>query len=106
MTLAIILIGGWALVTGVVGVFAWSLGRAAAIGDRQDHVLVETRVGVLDRRVGPPERRHGARRRLAGSPGRRADDLLRGEVGADDLALVEEHEMGAREQARRAHRAG
>jgi len=39
MSLAIILIGGWVLATGVVG---WSLGRAAAIGDRQDYGLVET----------------------------------------------------------------
>ena len=106
MSLAIILIGGWVLVTGIVGLFAWSLGRAAAIGDRQDHVLVEPAAGAVDRRVGPPERRDGARRRVAGSPGRRAGDVLHGDLGADDLALVEEHETGAREQARGTRRAG
>ncbi len=106
MSLAIILIGGWVVATGVVGVFAWSLGRAAAIGDRQEHVLVETAAAVPDRRVGPADRRNRSLRRLGGSPGRRAEDLLRGDVGAADLALVEEHEILAREQARRARRAG
>ena len=106
MSLAIILIGGWSLATGVVGLFAWSLGRAAAIGDGQDLALVETGAAVRDRRVGPPDRRDETRRRLAGSPGRRAEDLLRRDVGAADLALVEAQALQAREEASRARRAG
>jgi hypothetical protein len=85
MSLAIILIGGWVLATGVVGVFAWSLGRDAAIGDRRDYGLVETGASVSDRRVGSPNRRDEARPWLAGSPGRRSEDVLRRDVGARAL---------------------
>ena len=106
MSLAIILIGGWSLATVVVGLFAWSLGRAAAIGDRQDRALVEPGAAVPDRRVGPPDRRDEERHRLAGSPGRRAEDLVRRDVDAADLALVEAQALEAREQASRARRAG
>lgn len=106
MSLAIIVIGGWVLAAGVVGVFAWSLGRAAAIGDRQEHGLVETSAAVPDRRVGSADRRDDARRRLAGSSGRRAQGLLRRDVGAADLALVEAHTLQAREKAHRPRRAG
>jgi len=102
MSLAITLIGGWVLATGVVGLFAWSLVRAAAFGDRQDYGLVETGAAVPDRRVGPPNRRDGARPWLAGSPGRRSEDVLRRDVSAAELALVEEQAMVAREQDRRA----
>jgi hypothetical protein len=106
MSLAIGLIGGWVLATGVVGVFAWSLGRAAAIGDRQDYGLVETGAAVSDRRVGQPDRRDEARPWLAGSPGRRGEDVLRRDVGAADLALAEEEALAVRAEARRARRAG
>lgn len=106
MSLAIMLIGGWALAMGVVGVFAWSLGRAAAIGDRQDYGLVETGAAVPDRRVGPPDRRDGAQRRLAGSPGRRSEDVLRSGLGTADLGHAEAEEPVAREAARRVRRAG
>ncbi|MDQ4071460.1 MAG: hypothetical protein M3088_01105, partial [Actinomycetota bacterium] len=88
MNLAIILIGGWLMATGVVTLFAWSLGRAAAIGDRQDEALLATSA-VPDRRVGPADRRDQSRRRLAGSPCRRAEDLRHRDVGAADLALLE-----------------
>jgi len=102
MSLAIILIGGWVLATGVVGVFAWSLGRAAAIGDRQDYGLVETGAAVPDRRLRPSDRRDEARPWLAGSPGRRGEDALRRDVSAAELALVEEHALVAPERDRRA----
>lgn len=80
MSLAIIL-GGWVLATGVVGVFAWSLGRAAAIGDRQDYELVETGASVSDRRVGSPNRRDEARPWLTGSLGPRSEDVMPRDVG-------------------------
>jgi len=102
MSLAITLIGGWVLATGVIGVFAWSLGRAAAIGDRQDYGLVETGAAVPDRRVGPSDRRDETRPWLAGSPGRRSEDFLRRDVSAAELALVEEHALVAPERNRRA----
>ena len=106
MNLAIILIGGWLMATGVVALFAWSLGRAAAIGDRQDEALLTMSAAVPDRRVGPADRRDQSRRRLAGSPGRRAEDLRHRDVGAADLALLEALELDAREEARRTRRAG
>lgn len=89
MSLAIILIGGWVLATGVVGVFAWSLGRAAAIGDRQDYGLVETGAAVpIVGRVRPSAGMRRARW-LAGSPGRREVDVLRRDAAAAELALAE-----------------
>ncbi len=88
MSLAIILIGGWVLATGVVGVFAWSLGRAAAIGDRQDYELVETGAFVCDRRVGSPNRRDEARPWLAGSPGRGSEDGLCRDIGAREETVA------------------
>lgn len=105
MSFGIILIGGWVLATGVVGVFAWSLGRAAAIGDRQQHG-VEARALVVDRRRGSPDRRDRARRRLGGSPGRRAEDLLGRDVATADLSLGEGHAPDAREEGRRIRRTG
>ena len=78
----LIAIAGWLTVTVVVGLFAWSLVRVAAIGDRReleqmDQRAVEADLRTSDRRVGPEDRRDAIRPWAVEATGRRAEDALR-----------------------------
>ncbi len=66
----------------VVGLFAWALAHAAAIGDRpeleqMDQRAVEADLPTSDRRVGPEDRRDAIRPWAVEGTGRRAEDALR-----------------------------
>ena len=83
MTWALIAIAGWLTVAAVVGLFAWALARAAAVGDRDQREQIELQRAVeaeqsaTERRVGSEDRRSAARPWAATAPGRRAEDVLR-----------------------------
>jgi len=81
-TWMLVAIAGWLTVTVVVGLYAWALARAAAIGDRpeleqMDQRAVEADLRTSHRRVGPEDRRDAIRPWAVEATGRRAEDALR-----------------------------
>ena len=88
MTWIFIAIAGWLSVAVVVGLLVWTLGRAAAVGDREavgdrdmeEHLklrrTLEAEQSATERRAGSHDRRTVARRWAATAPGRRQEDQL------------------------------
>ena len=82
VTWMVVAIAGWLTAAVVVGLFAWGLARAAAIGDRlelghADERAVEADLRTSDRRVGREYRRDGIRPWTVEATGRRPEDALR-----------------------------
>ena len=81
-TWMLVAIAGWLTVAVVVGLFAWGLARAAAIGDRveleqMDQRAVEADLRTSYRRDGPQDRRDAVRPWAVEATGRRAEEALR-----------------------------
>lgn len=93
MTWVLILIAGWITAAAVAGLFAWSLSRSAAIGDRDqlEQVVLEHAIeadaSAADLRVGPQDRRAGARPWATRVTGRRAEDVVRRDIADAERAL-------------------
>lgn len=93
MTWISIAIAGWLTTAAVVGLFVWSLGRAAAIGDRDQLERMElerafdAETRALDERIGPEDRRTTTRPWAAKASGRRAEDALRADLAEAHRAL-------------------
>ena len=93
MTWVLIGIGGWLALAALVGLFAWGLARAAAIGDRDQVERTEFKRALeadtlaLDPRVGPADRRRARRPWAVKASGRRTEDALRHELVETRRAL-------------------
>ena len=100
------LVAGWLVVAAVVGLFAWALARAAALGDRDQleqlalagAVAAEAR--AHDRRAGPADRRTATRPWADKAPGRRAQDIFRKELDDVNRALRDAEERIGEIEAR------
>ncbi len=104
----LIAIAGWLTVAVVVGLFAWGLARAAAMGDRveleqMDQRAVEADLGASERRADPLDRRDGIRPWAVEATGRRAEDAIRRDLAEAHRLLrdAETHlaELEARQSA-------
>ena len=79
----------WAGAMVVFGVFIWALGRAAAIGDREDLEQMRAATSLVrSARTGPADRRASRRPWGNQAPGRRDGDARRWEVEEARQALV------------------
>ncbi len=113
MSLVLVATGGWLVAAAVVGLFAWALARAAALGDRDQLEQpafarsVEAGERVGERRAGPPDRRAATRPWVAKAPGRRVEDRLPQRLAGAHRALRDAEEriawIEARRSAERAH---
>lgn len=105
MSLILVLVAGWLVVAAVVGLFAWALARAAALGDRDpleqlaSAGAVEAEARAYERRAGLEDRHTVTRPWTGKAPGRRAQDARRQD--RDDLPDAEERlgEVEARQSA-------
>ncbi len=89
MTWVLIVVFGWLVVAAVVGLFAWCLARAAAVGDRDqlEQLAFARAVEAEERRAGPEDRRVADRPWADKAPGRRAEDALRQDLADAHRAL-------------------
>ena len=107
MTWVLIAVAGWLVVAAVIGLFAWGLARAAAMGDRdQLEQLAFARAAEADRRAeepraGPEDRRAAERPWADKAPGRRAEDALGQDLADAHRALRDAEERLAEIEARR-----
>jgi hypothetical protein len=108
MSWLLIAVAGWLVVAAVVGLFAWGLARAAAVGDRDRLEQLAFARAVAEeqapeRRRSPEDRRAATRPWAAAALGRRAEDLLRQDLAEAHRALRDAEarlaEIEARESA-------
>ena len=113
VSLVLVATGGWLVAAAVVGLFAWGLARAAALGDRDQLKQlasagsVEAGERVGERRAGPQDRRAATRPSAAKAPGRRVDEGRPQRLAGAQRALRDAEEriawIEARRSAERAH---
>ncbi len=107
MSLVLTAVAGWFVAAAVVGLFAWSLARAAASGDRDQLAQVawaraaEADAPREDRRAGAQDRRVSARPWADQAPGRRSEDALRRELADAQRALSDAEARLEEAEARR-----
>ena len=107
MSLVLTAVAGWFVAATVIGLFAWSLARAAANGDRDQLAQVgwaraaEAAAVRVDRRAGVQDRRVSTRPWADQAPGRRSEDVLRRELADAQRALAEAETRLDEAEARR-----
>ena len=100
-------VAGWFVAATVIGLFAWSLARAAANGDRDQSAqaawarTAEADAVRADRRAGVQDRRVSTRPWADQAPGRRSEDVLRQELADARRALTEAETRLEEAEARR-----
>ena len=107
MSLVLTAVAGWFVAAAAVSLFAWSLARAAANGDRDQLAqiawaqAVEADAPREDRRAGVPDRRVSTRPWADQAPGRRSEDALRRDLADAQRALTDAETRLEEAEARR-----